>query len=93
MNFNGLQKYTAQKRLISRVFPRMSLLSHRWPLRCRCVAAYALPGCRRPQRGLSRGRCVLVTETTTYAYDNANRLVARQYSDALNDGFTYDTAS
>jgi RHS repeat-associated protein len=29
-------------------------------------------------------------EATTYAYDNANRLITRGYADARNDGFTYD---
>ncbi len=33
------------------------------------------------------------SETTSYAYDNANRLVQRGYPDAKNDIFAYDVAS
>ena len=33
------------------------------------------------------------TETTTYAYDMANRLLTRAYPDSLNDTFAYDAAS
>ena len=85
---NGVTDYAYDSRnlLIGEAFPTGS--------QGRTVRTYTYDGGRRlTSRTVTTDPASGFSETTTYAYDNANRLITRGYADAKNDTFTYDAAS
>gem|GEM_PF-383805 len=87
----GVTDYAYDNRnlLVTEKFPADTAQSEK-----RTVRSYAYDAGRRlTDRLVTTEPASTFSELTQYAYDHANRLLARGYADGLNDGFQYDLAS